>query len=88
MLTDIKPNTGGFQCIPEIYQDIDEWVRLNAMSVNSNHFQPGLDAHPAIQLSGKAGDVILWSTLLPHGPAINLSDEVRIAAFMTITPEH
>ncbi len=88
LLTDIKPNTGGFQCIPEIYQDIDEWIRVNAMSEDFNHFQPGLDTHPTLQLSGQAGDVILWSTLLPHGPAVNLSNEVRIAAFVTITPDN
>lgn len=87
LLTDIAPHTGGFQCIPEIYQDIDEWVRQHAMSVKFNHFQPGLEAHPTVQISGRAGDVILWSTLLPHGPAINLSDQVRIAAFLTITPD-
>jgi len=47
------------------------------MSVKFNHFQPGLEAHSTVQITGQAGDVILLSTLLPHGPAINLSDQVR-----------
>lgn len=87
LLTDIKENTGGFQCIPEIYANLDEWIRLNAMSIEFNHLKPGLEFHPTLQLSGQAGDVILWSTLLPHGPAVNFSDSVRIAAFITISPD-
>lgn len=86
LLTDIQKDTGGFQCIPEIYKTIKEWLKENAQQRDFDHFNPGLNSYPALQLEGKAGDIILWSTLLPHGPAINLSNQPRIAAFITLAP--
>jgi hypothetical protein len=37
-------------------------------------------------IEGKAGDIILWSTKLPHGTATNSSNRPRIAAFVTMEP--
>lgn len=86
LLTDISQNTGGFQCIPSVYQNVESWLAKNAGGDNFDHFNPGLNEHPTLQLNAKAGDIIIWSTLLPHGPARNLSCNPRIAAFMTLTP--
>lgn len=87
LLTDISKNTGGFQCIPEVYKNISSWLARNGQDKDFNHFYPGLNEHPEIiQIEGKAGDIILWSTLLPHGPALNSSALPRIASFMTLTP--
>jgi hypothetical protein len=36
--------------------------------------------------SGMAGDVVLWSTKLPHGSAANLSNRPGIAAFVSMQP--
>ena len=49
-------------------------------------FNPGLNHWKTTQVEGKAGDVILWSTKLPHGTATNLSNHPRIAAFVTMQP--
>ena len=49
-------------------------------------FNPGLNDRVATQVEAKAGDVILWSTRLPHGTASNLSDRPRVAAFVTMQP--
>lgn len=87
LLTDIKRNSGGFQCIPEIYRNINKWLLKNAINEDFDHFYPGLNNHPDIvQINANAGDIIVWSTLLPHGPALNSSFEPRIASFMTLTP--
>ncbi len=87
LLTDIKQDNGGFQCIPDVYKNIDKWLAENASHDSFDHFYPGLNDHPAIiQLEGKAGDILIWSTLLPHGPARNLAKIPRIATFLTLTP--
>jgi hypothetical protein len=86
LLSDIGPNTGGFQCIPDVYQNLDAWLEQNASSEGFDFFNPGLNDRETIQVTADAGDVILWSTKLPHGSASNLSTRPRIAAFISMGP--
>ena len=85
LLSDVARNEGGFQCIPEIYQNLAAWLEQYAHD-DFDFFNPGLNSWKARQIEGKAGDVILWSTRLPHGTAPNLSNWPRIAAFVTMQP--
>jgi hypothetical protein len=90
LLTDVGRNGGGFQCIPEVYQNLDAWLERYARRDDFDFFNPGLDngwdQWKTTQVEGKAGDVILWSTKLPHGSATNLSNRPRIAAFVSMQP--
>jgi hypothetical protein len=86
LLTDVQPNGGGFQCLPEVYQNLTAWLRLYASQDNFDFFNPNLNEWTTTQVEGKAGDVILFSTKLPHGSATNSSDRPRIAAFVTMQP--
>jgi len=86
LLTDVGRNGGGFQCLPEIYQNLDAWLERYAQRDDFDYFNPGLNDWKATQVEGKAGDVILWSTKLPHGTATNSSDRPRMAAFVSMTP--
>jgi ectoine hydroxylase-related dioxygenase (phytanoyl-CoA dioxygenase family) len=79
LLTDVERNGGGSQCVPGIFQDLDAWLDQNARGCDFDFINPGLNC-PTTQIEGKAGDVILWSTKLPHGGAANLSERPRIAA--------
>ena len=84
LLTDVDRDGGGFQCLPEVYQYLDVWLERHAYRDNFDFFNPGLNHWKATQIEGKAGDVILWSTRLPHGTATNLSNRPRIAAFVSM----
>lgn len=86
LLSDVCPNGGGFQCLPEIYRNLDLWLSFFARRDDFDFFNPGLNHWATTQVKGKAGDVILWSSRLPHGTATNLSDRPRIAAFVTMQP--
>jgi hypothetical protein len=86
LLTDVGHNGGGFQCLPVVYQNLEKWLKLFAREKDFDFFNPGLNHWKATQVEGKAGDVILWSTKLPHGSATNLSDRPRVAAFVTMQP--
>lgn len=86
LLSDVERNGGGFQCLPEVYQNLDAWLQQYAGREDFNFFYPGLDHWKTTEVEGKAGDVILWTTRLPHGSAINLSKRPRIAAFVTMQP--
>jgi hypothetical protein len=86
LLTDVKRDGGGFQCMPEIYKNLEAWLKKNAGRSDFDFIRPGLKNRPATQVEGQAGDVILWSTKLPHGSAANLSQRPRIAAFVSMQP--
>ncbi|SPF41939.1 putative Protein involved in biosynthesis of mitomycin antibiotics/polyketide fumonisin [Candidatus Sulfopaludibacter sp. SbA4] len=85
LLTGVGRDGGGFQCLPEVYQNLDAWLKRYAPR-HFDFFNPGLNHWKATQIEGKAGDVILWSTKLPHGTATNLSDRPRVAAFISMEP--
>lgn len=85
-LTDVSRHGGGFQCIPEVYQKLDQWLKIHGSRNNFDFFNPGLHSRHARQVEGKAGDVILWSTKLPHGSATNASARPRVAAFVSMQP--
>ena len=86
LLSDVCRNGGGFQCLPDVYRNLDGWLKRYAPRHDFNFFYPGLNHWHTTQVDGKAGDVILWSTELPHGSAINLSNCPRIAAFVSMQP--
>ena len=87
LLSDVGArDCGGFQCLPAIYQNLPEWLDSNAQANDFDFFNPGLNYLKTTQVEGKAGDVTLWSTKLPHGSASNLSDQPRIATFVTMQP--
>jgi hypothetical protein len=86
LLSDVGRNGGGFQCLPDVYQNLGAWLKRYAQRDDFDFFYPGLNHWKAAQVEGKAGDLILWSTKLPHGSAPNLSDRPRIAAFISMQP--
>jgi hypothetical protein len=86
LLTDVDRDGGGYQCLPDIYQNLEAWLDRNARSSDFDFFNPGLKNRRTKQIGGKAGDVILWSTKLPHGSAANSSQRPRIASFVSMQP--
>jgi len=59
LLTDVGPNGGGYQCLPDIYRSLDQWLAQNGHGSNFDFFNPGLNSGKTLQIEGKAGDVIL-----------------------------
>lgn len=86
LLTNVGRDAGGYQCLPEVYQNVDAWLKQHAVRDDFDFFNPGLNDWKTTQIGGKAGDVILWSSKLPHGSATNLSSRPRIAAFISMQP--
>jgi ectoine hydroxylase-related dioxygenase (phytanoyl-CoA dioxygenase family) len=37
-------------------------------------------------VEGKAGDLVIWNSFLPHGTGPNTSDQPRLAQFITMVP--
>lgn len=86
LLSDVGRDGGGFQCLPDVYRNLGAWLKRYAHRNDFDFLYPGLNHWKTTQVEGKAGDVILWSTKLPHGSATNLSERPRVAAFVSMQP--
>jgi len=86
LLTDVGRDGGGFQCLPQVYQDLDGWLEQYAHRDDFDFFNPGLSHWKTTQIEGNPGDAVIWSTKLPHGSAANLSNHPRIGAFVSMQP--
>ena len=83
-LTDTAADMGGFQCIPEIYRELGAWIARQP--ANRDPRRPDLAGHAISKPAMKAGDLVIWTTLLPHGNGHNVSDRPRLAQYITMNP--
>ncbi len=87
-LTDTTADMGGFQCVPGFHCDLDKWIA--AQPDDRNPYQPDLNAlPPGMQVTPipmKAGDLLIWTTLLAHGNGHNVSGKSRLAQYITMSP--
>ncbi|MGI9541192.1 MAG: phytanoyl-CoA dioxygenase family protein [Flavobacteriaceae bacterium] len=81
------PNTGGFQCVPWLYQNHDTWKKTQPE--DRNRFQPDIKGleDKIEKVALEAGDLLIFNSLLAHGIRPNLSkDKVRIAQYISMMP--
>lgn len=84
-LEDTTEEMGGFQCVPELYRELDEWVQT--APEDRDPYEPDLDGQYEIEpIPGKKGDLVIWDSLLPHGNGHNESNRPRLAQYITMFP--
>ncbi len=84
-LTDATEETGGFQCVPGIFARLQDWLR--EQPEDRDPWKPDTTGYEVEQLMIKAGDLVIWNSLLPHGICPNHSrDGVRMAQYLTMSP--
>lgn len=83
-LSDSTIETGGFQCVPDIYRNFDDWVR--SQPADRNTWMPEIDGYEVVQIETKAGDLMIWDSLLPHGIRPNRSNKPRLAMYISMFP--
>jgi len=80
-------NMGGFQCIPWLFRNYDEWKKTQPE--DRNHFQPDITGleDKIVKVCLEAGDLVIWDSRQPHGIRPNHSDnKVRIAQYISMMP--
>jgi hypothetical protein len=87
-LTDTTENMGGFQCVPGFHRNLEAWIETQPADRNPhvpdlNALPPGMQVAP---IPAKAGDLIIWDTLLAHGNGHNVSNKPRLAQYITMRP--
>lgn len=85
-LDDTTEDMGGFQCVPELYRDLDEWVR--SQPDDRDPFEPDFseDEYEVESIPGERGDLVIWDGLLPHGNGHNETQKPRLAQYITMFP--
>ncbi len=83
-LTDTTADQGGFQCVPGMHLGLEEWVKT--LPPDRDPRRPDLTGRTVVPVPGKAGDLLIWDRLLPHGNGHNVSDRPRLAQFISMHP--
>ena len=78
------PNMGGFQCIPQLYREFDEWVKTQPE--DRNPFMPDVSGFEIEKIALEKGDLVIWDSMLAHGIRPNHSDKPRLAQYLAMTP--
>jgi len=83
-LTDTDENMGGFQCIPELYKELEDWVKQqqDAQQVPST---PDISGYSITKVPLHAGDMVIWRNTLPHGNGVNRSQKPRLAQYISMS---
>jgi len=84
-LVDTDSEIGGFQCVPELFRTLDDWRATQPDG--RNPFHPDLTGFEVVNVPMRAGDLLIFNSLLPHGIRPNRSsDRVRIAQYISMFP--
>ncbi|MFJ5093841.1 phytanoyl-CoA dioxygenase family protein [Streptomyces sp. NPDC088557] len=86
-LNDTRPESGGFQCDPELFRRFEEWKI--AQPADRDPLRPDIDRdeYPVVRPDLHPGDLLIWNGLLAHGVARNTSDDqVRAVQYLSMMP--
>jgi ectoine hydroxylase-related dioxygenase (phytanoyl-CoA dioxygenase family) len=84
-LVDVDGETGGFQCVPELFHHFEEWKA--AQPADRDGFKPDITGYDVYPVPMKAGDLMLFNSLLAHGIRPNTSEnKVRMAQYISMMP--
>ncbi|HWA18677.1 MAG TPA: phytanoyl-CoA dioxygenase family protein [Devosia sp.] len=76
---------GGFQCIPELFYDFENWVTTQPADRDPMH--PDTTGLTITNIEMEPGDLMIFNTLLAHGVRPNHSDNrVRMAQYISMFP--
>lgn len=78
-------DVGGFQCVPELFRTLEEWITTQPADRNPN--SPDLTGFEIANISMNPGDLLIFNSLLAHGIRPNRSeDRVRMAQYISMYP--
>ncbi|MGO9960762.1 MAG: phytanoyl-CoA dioxygenase family protein [Solirubrobacteraceae bacterium] len=84
-LTDTAEDQGALRIIPGFHHRIDAW--LESLPADRHPSPEDFERlGPVRSLAAGAGDLIIWSAALPHGPQANTALRPRIVHYLTMYP--
>jgi ectoine hydroxylase-related dioxygenase (phytanoyl-CoA dioxygenase family) len=83
-LTDTPAEQGAFTCIPGFQRKLEGW--LQSLSPDAEARKVIREASGAQPIGGKAGDLVIWHSALPHGSRPNTAQRPRLAQYISMFP--
>ncbi len=78
-------DVGGFQCVPELFQNLEQWLEMQPEDRNT--MSPDTTGLDIVNISMDPGDLLIFNSLLAHGIRPNRSeDRVRMAQYISMQP--
>ncbi|MCP4381891.1 MAG: phytanoyl-CoA dioxygenase family protein [Hyphomicrobiales bacterium] len=76
---------GGFQCIPELFANLQQWAKTQP--ADRNPMLPDITGFTIERVEMDPGDLLIFNSLLAHGVRPNHSkDRVRMAQYIAMYP--
>jgi hypothetical protein len=83
-LVDVAENQGAFTCIPGFHRTLKGWLAELPKSAGP---RAEILKHPGAKpIAARAGDLVIWNNLLPHGSSPNRATRPRVAQYITLAP--
>jgi len=82
-LTDTEPDMGGFQCIPELYQNLAEFLNTQTREKIESR-NPDYSGYSITRPRLAAGDLLIWTSQLLHGNGHNTSNKPRLCQYISM----
>ena len=83
-LVDTPAEQGAFCAVPGFHRKITPW--LSTLAANADPKQEDLVALGPVRIPGRAGDLVIWQTSLPHTSSHNLGVAPRVVQYITMSP--
>jgi Phytanoyl-CoA dioxygenase (PhyH) len=83
-LADTPGNQGAFTCIPGFQRKLGQW--LKSLPPDTDPRKVIRETPGAIPIEGKAGDLVIWHSALPHGSSPNSAQRPRMAQYISMHP--
>ena len=78
-------DVGGFQCVPELFADFEEWEKTQPADRDPMH--PDMTGLTTVNIDMNPGDLMIFNSLLAHGVRPNHSENrVRMAQYISMHP--
>ena len=79
------PEVGGFQCVPELFRNFNQWIAHQPQG--RDPFHPDLTGLEVKFVPMQPGELLIFNTLLAHGIKPNQTkDRVRMAQYTSMYP--
>lgn len=88
-LEDTRAEQGALQVVPRFHRRLHVWSKgqpANRSAERPEGAAAEALAAEAVPLEGSAGSLVIWHSLLPHGPAPNTGTRPRVSAYVTMLP--
>ena len=84
-LADTPGNQGAFTCIPGFHRKLESWLKNVPTDADPRRLIREYQDE-GVPIAGKAGDLVIWHSALPHGSSPNSAVRPRMAQYITMSP--